>query len=203
MNSWPRGRYNWRCRRPRRQWIGPADGWGRRGSRSSGLARSSRPRRSGAGCRRSGWNSARRRGSRRNRCGSSRSGRNRRWRGGLRLRRGRNSRRLRRRRNGHWRRRNCDRSCCHRRRCDWSHWRRRSGGWRNWRCNRRRRSGRPHTRGFGRRIFRGFIRNGFGFGRSLSIGHLPKMFFDFFRGGYVDRTRMRLLLGDAGFRQII
>jgi hypothetical protein len=29
------------------------------------------------------------------------------------------------------------------------------------------------------------------------------MFFDFFRGGYVDRTRMRLLLGDAGFRQII
>jgi hypothetical protein len=70
------------------------------------------------------------------------------------------------------------------------------------RC-RRRRSRRPHPRGFGSRIFRGLISNYFGLRRSFGVSQLMKVFSDYYRGGFIDRTRMGFLLGDASLGQIV
>ncbi len=64
-------------------------------------------------------------------------------------------------------------------------------------------SRRPHPRSFGGRIFRGLIGNGFGLRRSFGVSQLMKVFSDFYRGGFIDRTRMGFLLGDASLGQIV
>jgi hypothetical protein len=66
-----------------------------------------------------------------------------------------------------------------------------------------RRSRRPHPRGFGGRILRSFVCYGFGLRRSFGVSQLMKVFSDYYRGGFIDRTRMGLLLGDASLGQII
>ena len=109
--------------------------------------------------------------------------------------------------NGWSRSRRCgfsfDRAC--RRRCRTARFGDSRSGWmRNrWRSRRRSDCGGLHASRSGGCFFRCFIRYCFLFGRCFLFGECAKVIAHFYRGFYLNRAGMRLLLGDAGFGQIV
>ena len=68
---------------------------------------------------------------------------------------------------------------------------------------RRRRRGGPEPSGLRSGLFGDFVGFGLGLGGGFRFGQLAEMLADFFRGGNIDGTRVRLLLSDAGLGQIV
>jgi hypothetical protein len=68
---------------------------------------------------------------------------------------------------------------------------------------RRRDRGGLHASRSGGCVFGCFIRYRFLFRRYFRVGQGAKMFAHLYRGFYLDRAGMRLLLGNAGFGQIV
>jgi len=79
-----------------------------------------------------------------------------------------------------------------------------SGWMRNGRRSRRSSNrGGLHASRSGGCVFRCLIRYRFLFGRRFLFGERAKVFTHLYRGFYLDRTRMRFFLGNAGFGQIV
>ncbi len=72
-----------------------------------------------------------------------------------------------------------------------------------WRSRRRSDCGGFHASRSGGCVFRCFIRYCFLFGRCFLFGECAKVIAHFYRGFYLNRAGMRLLLGNAGFGQIV
>ena len=98
--------------------------------------------------------------------------------------------------------------------CNWcggSHYSRRrrlyrGSRWSNradWRLRRRHRRGWLHPSRFRCGLLRCFIGGDFFFGGYFRLGDIVEMFPHLFGGVHVNRTRVRLLFGDANFRQIV